>query len=212
LSNIELYNFYGFGMKVLGYDRAIDRFVRNLDLIVPHEAKILDVGCGTGAIGLSLARRFPKSTLLSTDIDQRFLRHIAQRTRKHGFNGRVSFGISDITLPDKVQYHDLTNASLPKGHFDIVSSGAVIGYSKDQNQTLRTLLGLVSPNGHFIGLEMNQHFFGKMTSAKYNYPINSLDDLRSVIESEGFDVETIPLSFRHFPANLTRVCLKAKRR
>ncbi len=202
----NLYNMYGLGMRILGYESGISRFIDNLDLKCPNNSKILDVGCGTGVIGLQLIKKFPESTLLATDIQENFLHETIANANKRGINEhRISVGISNIATPTKVKLLDGSSVSLKRESFDIVSVGAAVGYSKDQKETIKALLGLIKPEGYLINLEMNDKFIGTWTSSRYHYNIIPLTEMKKIIEEEGYKVFCIPLSVKYFPVNLTRV-------
>ena len=209
----NVYKYYGLGMRIMGYDRSIAKLVKKLNLNCPPEAKILDAGCGTGAMGLSLIKKFQKSTLLATDIDQRFLHLVTAKAKRGRLDQtRISVGFSDITSPHKVTPTNSPSISLEQGSFDIVSSGACIGHSDNTENTIKILLSLVKPGGYFISLEMHHHFFARYIAAKYHYPRLDLTRMKHLIESEGFSAELTPLTLKHFPANLTRVCLIARKK
>ena len=69
----KLYTLYSLGIKVFGFKRSISQFVEGLNLDHPSDAKILDVGCGTGVIGLALMKNRQDSILVATDLNTDFL-------------------------------------------------------------------------------------------------------------------------------------------
>ena len=208
----KLYNMYGVYMKLLCYERAISRFIDDLDLKCKKNSRILDVGCGTGIIGLQLIEKFQNSTLLATDAQEKFLYEtIANAKKKRISKDRISVGISDITTPDKVKILDDYSVSLKKESFDIVSFSGVVGYSKNQKESIITLLSLIKPNGYLIDLEMNEKPVGKWIASRYHYNVMSLIEMIKLIEDERYEVFRIPLSLKYFPANLTRIGIVAKK-
>lgn len=56
----------------------------------PNPIKILDVGCGTGIIGLMLAQRFPKSSITQIDLDEGAMTDTVYNQNKSPFAGRMS--------------------------------------------------------------------------------------------------------------------------
>ncbi|MDM8566753.1 methyltransferase domain-containing protein [Candidatus Halobeggiatoa sp. HSG11] len=206
----SLYGSYAFGMKILGFERSISNFILSLNLEYPSDSKILDVGCGTGIIGLTLMNERPNSTLIATDLNSDLLLRTKQNAKKMGIEeSRITLGMSDISQPNKAK--SITNPStfLEIDKFDIVSIGATIGYSKSQETTITTLLDMVKHNGYFINIEMNENLIGKLVSKKYCYPILPLSKMENIIKSCGFNVTSVPIST--FPANLTRVCYIARK-
>jgi ubiquinone/menaquinone biosynthesis C-methylase UbiE len=100
---------------------------------------------------------------------------------------------------------------LPENHFDIVNASGVIGYAQDPWDTIETLLRLVKTNGYFLDLEMDESIFGKLMSALYNYPLMRLSSITQLVERKGFNVKLIPLGFKYFPVNLTRIAIFAEK-
>jgi len=199
-------------MKLLGYEKSTFNFVNKLHLDCHANSRILDVGCGTGVVGLSLMSKFPQSTLLATDTHKKLLHQVTANAKKYGLDvSRISLGLSDITLPDKVTLTHDSLSLLQPNHFDIVSASSVIGYSKNQERTIKKLLSLIKPGGYFINMEMNEHLLGRWISHGYHYPMMPLLNMTKIIESERFHVESIPLTMRCFPTNITRICFIAQK-
>jgi ubiquinone/menaquinone biosynthesis C-methylase UbiE len=164
------------------------------------------VGCGTGAIGLQLLKMFPGSTLLATDVQERFLQDVLSNSQRENIKqDRISVGLSDITEPSKVECADGSIMSLEKASFDFISLGAVIGYSRDQRQTVRALLNLIKPGGTLLNLEMNEKLMGRWTSYRYEYDAMPLKEMQALMVEEGCGVSLLPLPLKCFPASLTRV-------
>ncbi|MDD5547402.1 MAG: class I SAM-dependent methyltransferase [Candidatus Pacebacteria bacterium] len=203
---------YGVFSKILGVERGIDNFLKETDFDCQNDIKILEVGCGNGAIGLHLLKRFPKSTLLATDIEENSLKELIKNFKKQGVdNNRISVGLSDITTPDEFKSLNNSVSHLNPQSFDVVCAGGVIGYSKNQPETIKKLLNLIKPGGYFIDIEMNDKFLGKFIGSQYNYPIMPLKKIKKLIENEGYKVSIIPFSERHFPANLSRCGIIARK-
>jgi ubiquinone/menaquinone biosynthesis C-methylase UbiE len=202
---------YATFLKVLGYERGIRRFIDRLELDCPKGSRILDIGCGSGIVGLRLLERLPNSTLLATDLEKNFLKETISNARERRIDERrTTVGLSDISDPEQVTLLNGTSLVLAEHSFDVVAVGGVMGYSRDQVATMRALLGLIKPGGYLINLEMNERPLGKVVATWYNCrPIPSSLLVRT-IEGEGHSVSVIPFSVRDFPANLTRVGVVAK--
>jgi len=188
-------------MKLLGFERSIADAVSQLDLRLPPEASILDAGCGTGVIGLALMRHSARSTLVATDMSPELLQHAKRNAAAQGIDERrVRLGVSDISRPGVVAPVE-GSGTLPIEAFDVVATGAVIGYARDQEDALHALLDLVKTDGCFLA--------GRLTSRRYRYSSMPLSRMERVIERKGFDVTRMPV--KTFPARLTRTCLVARR-
>jgi release factor glutamine methyltransferase len=75
----------------------------------------LDVGCGTGLIGIVLAKRFPKSRVICLDITDDCVRLTQKNVEKHGLTDRVSVRHSDMfaAVQDVVGQVDAVVSSPP---------------------------------------------------------------------------------------------------
>ena len=74
-----------------------------------NKFKILDIGCGTGAIALSIAKAFPQITIIGIDINPNAVK-LANKNKKHNEIKNAEFIISDL-------YENLENEK-----FDIIVS------------------------------------------------------------------------------------------
>ena len=73
--------------------------VKNLANPNPQELKILDIGCGTGAIGLALINKLPKSTCVAIDKCPSAINLSNENARKYGFSSRYTaklVGVEDF--------------------------------------------------------------------------------------------------------------------
>ncbi|MCK5809792.1 MAG: class I SAM-dependent methyltransferase [Cocleimonas sp.] len=207
----NLYKSYSFIMKNLGFDASIADFIKKLPLADGCYKNILDAGCGTGSIGLTLAKRYPQSSIMFTDINKNLLSSVIHNAEKKGISPkRLSLAQADISVPKKLRLQNKKERRLSDSEFDIVATGAVIGYSQNPKSTIEALLSLVKPQGYFINIEMNQGFFGKAVSKKYQYPVMGLTEMEAIIKSNGFELMLIDVDT--FPAKLTRTCYVARKR
>ena len=199
-------------IKMFGTERVTKNLMNNIDFTCPVDSRILDVGCGTGVIGLALLNRYPAGFLLATDKEETLLQEAIRNSRKMKIDqDRFLPGLSDINNPAAINLLSGSFLSLNQHSFDLVCAGGVIGYAKNQEKTMKMLLSLVKENGYFVNVEMNESLFAKMISRLYSYPVMPLDEMKNTIEREGYEVKLLPLSPRYFPANLTRLVLIAKK-
>ncbi len=193
-------------LKLLGYERGLAHYIDRLELDCREDARIFDLGCGSGAIGLRLLERFPKATLLATDIEPNFLKAMLANARERGIDeSRITVGVADVTDPDIVTLLDGTRITLEPRTFDIVSVGGVLAYSTNAPDTVRRLLNMIRPGGYLVNLEMNEVGIGRCVAWIYSYTPVPMVDMREMIESRGHAFATIPFSLSDFPANLTRM-------
>lgn len=80
--------------------------------IEDRESKIVDVGTGSGVIGLSLAAEFPEAKVCATDVSEDALALARENAERLGLADRVRFEKGDLleNLPERF---DLIVANLP---------------------------------------------------------------------------------------------------
>jgi release factor glutamine methyltransferase len=68
--------------------------------------RVVDVGTGSGAIALALAKEFPEAEIHATDISQEALEIARANTARHGFSSRVQFHHTDLLkgLPGRFDF------------------------------------------------------------------------------------------------------------
>ncbi|MCI0663640.1 MAG: peptide chain release factor N(5)-glutamine methyltransferase [Acidobacteria bacterium] len=59
---------------------------------------IIDVGTGSGCIGITLARELEQSRVIATDISHAALMVAKRNARRHGLEDRIGFVVSDLLL------------------------------------------------------------------------------------------------------------------
>lgn len=203
---------YDFFMKFLGYESGINRFLRGLNLQCPDDCRILDVGCGTGLVGLHFLERFPDSTLQSTDLEPNFLQAtLANADKRELDSQRISVAVSNVSSPQQLTALDGTTATLADNTFHLVCLGAVVGYADNIEDSVRQLLRLLVPGGYLINLEMNESPTGRFVSHRYHYRNISLRRMQDVIIEAGCEVSVSKLGLAHLPAKFTRTSIIARK-
>jgi len=204
---------YDFFLKSFGFSRSLDRFLKTLTLQCPSDCRILDAGCGTGLLGLHFLERFPLATLQATDLEPNFLAAMLTNADKRGIKRqRISSAVADISHPGQLTSLDGVQTTLPAASFDLICTGAVVGYANDTEASIRQLIKLLSPGGYFVNVEMNEQRVGKFVSHRYHYHNISLARVQSLMCEEDCEVSVATLSFRHFPAKLTRTAIVGRKK
>jgi SAM-dependent methyltransferase len=62
----------------------------------PARARVLDLGAGTGAFSLALARHRPGAEVTAVDVDEDILAHLRGKARALGLDGRVATVLADL--------------------------------------------------------------------------------------------------------------------
>jgi len=133
---------YGFSFKLNGYGRSLDQYLTRHPLPVSRGARILDAGCGTGLLTLSLMRtlRFPVK-ITALDLSARSIRAAKRAvSQAKGRKRDVSFAQGNVlTLPFTDDSFDL-----------IVTSGALEYVPLEDG--FRELARVMAPGGHLLHL------------------------------------------------------------
>jgi release factor glutamine methyltransferase len=91
----------------------------------PHELRIVDVGTGSGAIALALARELPAAEIYATEISADALEVARANAARHELASRIEFRRADLL------------SELPLGYFDfVVSNPPYVGESEEDTVQL----------------------------------------------------------------------------
>ena len=111
-------------------------FARLLDQAIPGDARIVEVGCGTGQMSLYLARA--DRLVIAADLTQASLLLGAQAARR--------FGLARVRFVET----DLRQAGLKEGAFDVVYSSGVLHHTPDPRASFARLATLARPGGMIV--------------------------------------------------------------
>jgi ubiquinone/menaquinone biosynthesis C-methylase UbiE/uncharacterized protein YbaR (Trm112 family) len=109
------------------------RFTQLLDRAIPGDARIVEVGCGTGQLSLYLARS--DRVIVAADLSRSALRLGAAAARRYGI-GHVHFIETD-----------LHRSALKSGGFDIVYSSGVLHHTPDPRAAFTEVARLARKGG-----------------------------------------------------------------
>jgi len=111
-------------------------FARLLDQAIPGDARIAEIGCGTGQMSLYLARA--DRVVVGADLARASLRLGASAARRFGLD-RVLFVESD-----------LQRFALKTGSFDVVYSSGVVHHTPNPRAAFGRLARLARPGGTIV--------------------------------------------------------------
>ncbi|WP_332771078.1 methyltransferase domain-containing protein [Phenylobacterium sp.] len=111
-------------------------FAQLLDQAIPGDARIVEVGCGTGQMTLNLARA--DRIVVGADLTLASLQLGAQAARRFGVD-RALFVETDLHRP-----------SLREGAFDVVYSSGVVHHTPDPRAAFACIARLARPGGMIV--------------------------------------------------------------
>jgi 2-polyprenyl-3-methyl-5-hydroxy-6-metoxy-1,4-benzoquinol methylase len=111
-------------------------FARRLDLAIPGDARVVEVGCGTGQMSLYLARA--DRLVVGADMTRASLGLGAKAARDFGLT-QVQFVQTDLRRP-----------GLKAGAFDVVYCSGVLHHTPDPRASFASIVGLARPGGLIV--------------------------------------------------------------
>ena len=112
------------------------KFARLLNEAIPGDARILEIGCGTGQMSLYLTRA--ERLVIGADLTRASLR-LAQ-------NAARSFGLARVQFVET----DLHRPGLRAGAFDVVYASGVLHHTPKPRASFARIVSLVRPGGIVI--------------------------------------------------------------
>jgi SAM-dependent methyltransferase len=110
-----------------------NRFAQLLDRAIPGDARIVEIGCGTGQMSLYLARA--DRVIVAADLSPAALRLGAAAAGRYGI-GQVQFVETDLFRP-----------GVKPGVFDVVYSSGVLHHSANPGAAFAAIARLARPGG-----------------------------------------------------------------
>ena len=170
-------------------DRIWNLVLENLDW--NGEGRVLDIGCGNGALTIKLAQKYPKAQIVGIDYwgkNWEYSKNVCERNAQiEGVNERVEF-----------QKANAESLPFDDGYFDASVSNFVfhmVGNYKDKRKVIREALRVVKKEGDF---SFQDEFLVKQL-------FGDIDDLIETIKSWGIskvefvntrDADFIPWSLK----------------
>ena len=128
--------------KLFGFDGA-RRALLEQAALEPH-FRVLDVGCGTGTLAISIKRLYPAVEVVGLDPDARALARARRKAKRAGVSVQFDRGFSDaLGYPDRA--FDRVFSSMMFHHLD----------ECDKEPTLREIRRVLKPGGRLELLDFD---------------------------------------------------------
>jgi SAM-dependent methyltransferase len=111
-------------------------FARLLDAAIPADARILEIGCGTGQMSIYLASA--DRMVIGADVTRASL--------KLGAAAAARFGVAGVQFVET----DLHRPGLRPGAFDVVYTSGVLHHTRNPRQSFQAILPLLRPGGMIV--------------------------------------------------------------
>jgi SAM-dependent methyltransferase len=111
-------------------------FARLLDRAIPGDARVVELGCGTGQMSLFLATA--QRTVIGADLTRASLELAESARRRYGLE-RALFVETDLRAP-----------GLRRGAFDVVYSSGVLHHTPDPRASFAAVSRLLRPGGTVV--------------------------------------------------------------
>ena len=162
---------------------------------IPHNAKLLDIGCGNGNFALALAHAGFQGTYLGIDGSTAFIQEAQQAVALLKTAGEFRFQAADLASPHWVE-------AFQPASFDLVTCFAVLHHlpGKALQQAIFTQSGLLLRSGGQLMLSVWQVFQSPTLTARI-LPWESVG-----INSEQLEPGDILLDWRAGPASEQPAC------
>jgi len=115
---------------------SASEFAQRLDAAIAPDARIVEIGCGTGQMSLFLARG--ERRVIGADLTRASLLLAAGAARRFGIEG-VSFVETDVAQP-----------ALRAGAFDVVYCSGVLHHTPDPRASFARIARLARPGGMIV--------------------------------------------------------------
>src|SRR4029077_5111700 len=105
------------------------------------EARVADVGCGTGWSSIAIARAYPGAKVVGIALDQASIEDAKANARAAGVSDRVHFEVRDASDPKLA------------GQFDLVTAFETIHDMAHPVDALRAMRSLARPGAHVVVMD-----------------------------------------------------------
>ena len=141
----------------LGSDPAVMAELIDKHIRTPENARILDLGCGKGAVSVKIAQKL-RAKVKGIDLIPEFIKFAAQKANEFNVDNLCEFAIGDINEAVKTETE-----------YDCVVFGAVGNVLGSPAETLNKLKATIREGGYILMEEAYLPDGGNRENLKYDY-------------------------------------------
>lgn len=192
-------------MHWANYAQSMQAFIRSLDLDLTPNAKILDLGCGTGITTVIMREKFPVADLWGLDLSNKMLKICQEKVP----SAKLIEG--NFNKPDAFQAYTNGEAfAFKSNYFDlIISSGSLSEYG-DLGKALPFVKSLLKDDGRLVNIGIRNGIIGSIQSYFWRFKARGIKKFMEASKEAGFNVVTpIKMPLKYFPTNLVKYAVFA---
>ncbi len=156
------------------------RLFRVLDDVINEKDRVLDIGCGTGKVGIYLKRKLRNTEVVCIDISLSMLKNVQDK-----------LGDSFCMLSDAGKL------GLRSDLFDMVTCQQVLHHLSEPVNALKSIFRVIKPGGYFLGLTVGPDYQNKIfpyaNTTMTEDPLGrvSNNEIKEYITTSGFCLRTL---------------------
>jgi len=152
---------------------------------IPESSKVLDSGCGTGAVSFEIKSQYPDCQVVGVNIAKFQLKTAMSAVRKHKF--------SDLSFSEQ----DFNNQAFQSETFDRVIFCESFTHSEDKVRTLTESNRILKPSGKLIisdtfltneddSSNIKKSLFDTLYDGWFLHPFSTIENMSNILTSSGF--------------------------
>jgi len=206
----DLYNKYGIIYSLLttltGYRGSIQRAISRLEIELPKNPRILDLGCGTGLATQMLLEKFRDSEITGFDLSEKMLEAYLKKFP----NANALVG--DFNNHEVFSFPEKKPVSIENCFDFVISTGAISEYG-DLEQAIPFVYNILKTDGLFINLGNNTNsLINKLAEKIWNFKCQDPEKFADICEKYFFsNVHFSKIPFSALPANFMKYALLARK-
>tara|TARA_Y100000310_G_scaffold341787_1_gene442105 strand:- start:7976 stop:8623 length:648 start_codon:yes stop_codon:yes gene_type:complete len=189
------------------YAKTLQTIVKSVKIEIPDNAKILDLGCGTGLATQALIQRFPKAEITGLDYSEEMLKICHEK-----------FHHIDLIMGDFNQeeiFHSFPakeKVKMDPDTWDFIISTAAVSEYGDLDKAIPFVYTLLRKGGIFINIGTRKNVGGIIGSKIWKFRPLLTKDFMHVCERSGFsDVKNVHIPLRLLPNSYMKYMVKSRK-